>query len=67
MSGARPIGEIIAPILAYAARLAPFQDWINSAPDAGTRKQIIMDAYAMDLIDGEDCAILLQVYQLETA
>lgn len=67
MSDARPIGEIIAPLLAAAAQLAPFQDWINGEPDASARKQIIMDAHGMGLITDDDCTLLLQAYQLETA
>lgn len=64
---ARPIGAILAPIVARCAAMRGFQDMIGELTTAESRKQFIMTARMGDLISDEETTLLLQVYQLETA
>lgn len=64
---ARPIGEILAPIIARCAAMRSFQDMIGALETAESRKQMIMFARAGDLISDDETSLLIQVYQLETA
>lgn len=67
MSEPRAIGEIIAPIVARAKRMASFQAMINELPNPTRRKDMIMLARLGDLITDEETQLLIEVYQLETA
>lgn len=64
---ARPIGEIIAPIVARAEKLQAFQSVLNALPTPAERKIAIMDAHCFRLIDMNDTRLLIEAYQLETA
>lgn len=64
---ARPIGEIIAPILARAQAMAGFQEFLGNCPTAGSRKNLIVAAYENGAIDGSDAQLLIEAYGLETA
>lgn len=67
MSEARPIGEILQPILRRCAAMAGFQKMINDIDDPVRRKEFILIARLGNLITDEEATMLLQVYQLETA
>ncbi len=67
MSDARPIGEILAPIVARAGRMASFQALINDVTTPEGRKQMIVTARLGDLITEDEARLLIEVYQLETA
>lgn len=64
---ARPIGEILAPLIARAKAMHGFQRLINDCSSAESRKQMIMTARMGDLISDEETRLLIEVYQLETA
>lgn len=64
---ARSIGEIIAPIVAQAARLAEFQEQLNTLRTPRQRKRVIMLALGWGLISRDETSLLIQAYQLETA
>lgn len=61
-----PIGDIIGPMLERAKHLAKFQDVLNGMTPAAQKKAII-EAHCMGLLEHDDTALLIQVYQLETA
>ncbi len=65
MSG-RPIGEMIAPILARAHAMHGFQVMLNRCAPAD-RKSLIMAAKEAGAIDADDTRLLIEAYQLETA
>lgn len=64
---ARPIGEIIKPILARARAMHGFQALLNGCPTPECRKNLIVAAYENGAIDGPDAQLLIEAYQLETA
>ena len=64
---ARPIGELIAPIIARAHAMAGFQELLNGTPTAEGRKALILAAYETEAIGGDDAQLLIQAYGLETA
>jgi hypothetical protein len=64
---ARPIGEIIAPILARIHAAAAFQHFIARCANAEDRKGFIMSAHSYGALDDEECGLLLTANQLESA
>ena len=64
---ARPIGEIIAPIMARAEAMHGFQQMLNRCPTAEGRKALIMAAWERLAISDEDAELLIEAYGLETA
>jgi len=64
---ARPIGEIIAPIMARAGRMAKVQAMLNDVAEPARRKAIIVALYELDGIGADDAQLLIEAYQLETA
>lgn len=64
---ARPIGEIIAPIMARAVAMYGFQTMLNRVDTPEARKTLILAANEAGAIDAEDTSLLIQAYQLETA
>lgn len=65
--GPRPIGDIIAPILARAMAMHGFQQLLNGCPSPECRKNLIVAAYENGALDGPDAQLLIEAYQLETA
>lgn len=66
MSG-RPIGELIAPILARAEAMAGFQAMLARCPTASDRKHLIMAAWERGALGDDDAELLIQANMLETA
>lgn len=64
---ARPIGEIIAPILARAVAMYGFQMMLNRVGTPEARKSLIMAANEAGAIGDDDTGLLIEAYQLETA
>lgn len=64
---ARPIGEIVAPIIARAVALHGFQAMLNRVAEPAARKTFIMAALEAGAIDQDDTRLLIEAYQLETA
>lgn len=64
---ARPIGELIRPILARAEAMHGFQLMLNGIDTAAARKTLIMAARDAGAIDDTDTRLLIESYQLETA
>ena len=64
---ARPIGELVAAIVARAQTMAGFQSLLNGCPTAECRKRLIVAAYENGAIDGPDAQLLIEAYGLETA
>jgi len=64
---ARPIGEIIAPILARTRRMMAFQSMLLSCPSAEDRKGFIVAAYSHGVLDSGEAELLIQANLLETA
>lgn len=64
---ARPIGEILAPMIERTKALHTFQHLINGCSTPEARKQMIMTARLGDLISDEETRLLIEAYQLETA
>lgn len=64
---ARPIGEILAPIIERAHRMAKFQDILAGMSSASQRKCLIVAAYETDVITADDCRLLIEAHGLETA
>ena len=61
---ARPIGEIIAPIVARATFLAWFQDRINAQPNPLAKKHLIGLYYEIGAIDHDQAQILVEANML---
>ena len=64
---ARPIGEILAPIVAKAARMASLQSVLAGLSSASQRKRLICAAYENGVIGPDDCRLLIEAHGLETA
>lgn len=64
---ARPIGEILAPIVRRCAAMAGLQRLIADIPDATRRKEMILLARRGNLITDEEASLLIEAHQLETA
>jgi hypothetical protein len=63
----KPIGEIIAPIVARAVAMNGFQRMLNHTPLAADRKRLIMAARECGAVSDNDAELLLQAHMLETA
>ena len=63
----RPIGEIIAPIIARALTMRDFQSFLHRCPSSGDRKQLIMAAYEFGALDRDETRLLIEAEGLETA
>ena len=63
----RAIGELIEPIVAKAIEMVGFQELLSRCPTAEDRKEFIMQAYICGVLSSDDCAMMLEVYGLETA
>lgn len=66
MSAVR-LGDILPGIIARAERMASFQALIRDCPTPSAKKQMIMTAKLGELIDADECRILIEVYELENA
>lgn len=64
---ARPIGEIIKPIIARAEAMHGFQMMLNAMPTPEARKIMIVTAWAAGGIEDDDARLLIEAYGLETA
>ena len=64
---ARPIGDIIRPIVEQAERLSMFQYLLALMPNDGARKRLITDWYERGLLDEDQAAILITAHMLEAA
>lgn len=67
MSDAKRLGELLPAIIERAARMASFQALINAIECPSRRKEMIMTARAGNLIDDDECHLLIEVYGLESA
>jgi hypothetical protein len=67
MKDARPIGELIRGVLARCEAMMGFQAMLDACECATDRKTLIMQARERGAIAGDEAALLIQVYQLETA
>ena len=56
-----------ASIIEAAGTLAGVQDILNAIASAEQRKEAIMWFFAWHDIDADQCELLIQAYQLETA
>jgi len=64
---ARPIGEIIAPLIVAAVGVARLQEFLGTFPTPAERKGWIMTWWEDGTISDAEAEMLIQVYQLETA
>jgi hypothetical protein len=64
---ARPIGELIAPIMERAQRLFAFQRSIAKYPDPTDQKQFILMARDVEVISDDEARDLIAAYHLEAA
>lgn len=64
---ARPIGEIVAPIVQRAVALAYFQNRINLQDSPEAKKHLIMLFREVGAIDGDQARLLIEANMLETA
>lgn len=64
---ARPIGEIIAPIVERAETMAGFQAMLRRCPTSHARKGLILAAYDSGAITSDDARLLIEAEGLETA
>lgn len=64
---ARPIGEIIAPIVADAVGLARLQDFLSCFDSRKARKEWIMDWWEGGTITAEEAMLLIQHNELVKA
>lgn len=64
---ARPIGEILQPVLDRAYRMAALQQVLRQCPTLKGRKSLIMAAWEHNAITDEDAQILIEAEGLETA
>ncbi len=64
---ARPIGEILAPVIERAHRMATLQTVIAGMSSASQRKRLIVTAYETEIITADDCRLLMEAHGLETA
>lgn len=67
MSEARRLGELLPGIIARAMRMQSFQALINDCQTPKRRKEMIMTARMGDLIDADECQMLIEIYELENA
>lgn len=67
MSGARPIGEIIAPLLFEAIGIARLQDFLECIRQPSDRKQWIMEWYEGGTITADEAELLIEHNRLEAA
>lgn len=63
----RPIGEIIAPIVADAIGLANLQEFLDALPTGSSRKWWIMEWWECGTITGAEAILLIQHNELEAA
>ena len=64
---ARPIGEIIQPIMARIRRSMAVQELLDACPTAEARRGLIVSCYTHGAIEREEAALLVSTNQLETA
>jgi hypothetical protein len=64
---ARPIGELIAPIMARLQTAMVFQSLLQRCPSVEDRKGFIMAARSHGALDDQEAELLIQANQLETA
>lgn len=64
---ARPIGEIVAPIVAEAQRLAKLQWLLAGLPHPADRKTVIMKWWEIGLIADDQASLLIEHNALEAA
>lgn len=64
---ARPIGELIPPIMARIHTAMLFQELASRCPTPELRKEFIMVAHCTGVLDREETELLIQANLLETA
>lgn len=67
MDDAKPIGEMFAPIIARAERMAGLQFLLRLCATPTDRKQLILSAYHRGQIEDDDARLLIEAEGLETA
>lgn len=58
------IRDMLAPLLADAARIAAFQDALNAMGTPSQQKEAIINAHCHGLISKDDTHLLFDVYDL---
>lgn len=64
---ARPIGEILAPIIENARSLARLQEKLMELPTRAERKRDILTLRGLEAISDDDCSLLISAMMLEDA
>lgn len=64
---ARPIGEILPGIIERCAEMVGIQYILSKMDTDHERKAFILDCHAHELIDDEQCALLITAHMLEDA
>lgn len=64
---ARPIGDLIGPIIEDAIGLARLQEWVGSIDDPAGRKWMVMFLYERGVITSAEADLLIEHNALEVA
>lgn len=67
MNEARPIGEILAPLIQRSKRIAIFGQLLETYDTDEERMRLVLGLYARDCLSRQAAEILLEAYGLERA
>lgn len=64
---ARPIGELVGPILETALGLARLQEWVGDVRDPAARKWLVMFLFERGVVTADEAELLIEHNSLEAA